>query len=220
MSTEAWHAVDTYLEALHQPDDVLRDANAEAERAGLPPIGVSAAQGRFLQLMAQVMGAQRVLEIGTLAGYSTIWLARGLCGAAHVTTLERNPSHAQVAIANLARAGLSTVVDVRVGPALEGLRDLVSEGTAPFDLVFIDADKPANPAYLDHTLALCRPGALIIVDNVVRQGAVADATSDDPAVLGSRAVIEQVAADERLTGAVVQTVGAKGYDGMLLVRVR
>lgn len=219
MSESTWRAVDSYLEALHKSDDVLAEASADADRAGLPPIGVSEAQGRFLQLIAQVTGARRALEIGTLAGYSTIWLARGLSGDAHLTTLERDPDHARVAIANLARAGLSDVVDVRVGPALESLGQLAVERVAPFDLVFIDADKLSNADYLERSLPLCRPGALIIVDNVVRRGAVADATSTDPAVLGSRAVIDRVSGDDRLTGAVIQTVGAKGYDGMLLVRV-
>lgn len=215
-----WRAVDDYLEELHQPDAAIVEANAAAERAGLPPIGVSVAQGRFLQLMAQVTGARRALEIGTLAGGSTIWIARGLTGAErHVTTLERDPTHARVATANLARAGLGGVVDVRVGPALDSLEQLAAERVSPYDLVFIDADKPANADYLERSLPLCSPGALIIVDNVVRRGTVADASSTDPAVLGSRAVIDRVATDARLTGTVIQTVGAKGYDGMLLVRV-
>jgi caffeoyl-CoA O-methyltransferase len=219
MSESTWRAVDAYLEAVVHADEALELANREAARAGMPPIQVSPAEGRLLQLLARVQGAQRVLEVGTLAGYSTIWLARGLTGDAHLTTLEINPRHAEVAQANVARAGLADVVEIRLGPASESLAALAAEGVAPFDMAFIDADKPSNTAYVDWALRLCRPGALIVVDNVVRQGAVADASSSDPAVLGAREVIERVAADPTLVATVIQTVGVKGYDGMLLVRV-
>ena len=219
MTELTWREVDAYLEAVARPDDALVQASRDADLAGIPAIQVSPNEGRLLQLLARVQGAQRALEIGTLAGYSTIWLARGLTGDAHLTTLELNPLHAEVARANLARAGLADVVDVRVGPALESLAALAAEGVAPFDLVFIDADKPSNTAYLDLSLRLCRPGALIIVDNVVRQGAVADPSSSDPAVRGARAVIERVAVDTSLVADAIQTVGVKGHDGMLLIRV-
>lgn len=219
MTEPTWRDVDAYLEALARPDEALRQANRDGALAGMPAIGVSTAQGRLLQLLAQVQRAERVLEIGTLAGYSTIWLARGLTGDAHVVTLELNPVHAEVARTNLARAGLADVVDVRVGPALESLAALLNEAVEPFDMTFIDADKPSNSEYLEWSLRLCRPGALIIVDNVVQQGAVVDADSSDPAVLGARAVIDRVAGDPTLTATVIQTVGAKGYDGMLLIRV-
>lgn len=219
MTELTWREVDAYLEAVAHPDDALLQANRDAALAGIPAIQVSPTEGRLLQLLARVQGAQRALEIGTLAGYSTIWLARGLTGDAHLTTLELDPLHAEVARANLARAGLGDVVDVRVGPALESLEALAAEGVAPYDMVFIDADKPSNTVYLELSLRLCRPGALIIVDNVVRRGAVADARSSDPAVLGARAVIERVAGDPSLIATAIQTVGIKGHDGMLLIRV-
>lgn len=216
---ETWNAVDEYLGPLVAEDDVLRRANAAAAAAGLPAIQVSAPQGRLLQLLARMHGAQRALEVGTLAAYSTIWLARGLTGARrHVTTIELDPAHAAVARENLAHAGLADVVSVRVGRATDVLAELESEGVPPFDLVFIDADKPSNTAYLEAALRLTRPGAVIVVDNVVREGAVADPAAGDPRVAGSRAVIARVADDPALDGTVIQTVGAKGYDGFLLVR--
>ncbi len=214
-----WTAVDDYLEGLFPEDEVLLAAQAAADAAGMPAIQVSPMQGRLLQVLTQAVGARRALEVGTLAGVSTIWIARGLTGPdAHVTTLEVEARHAEVARANLARAGLADVVDVRVGPGVDSLAALVDEGVQPFDLVFIDADKPSNTAYLQAGLRLSHPGTVIVVDNVVRQGAVADADSADPRILGSRAVIEAVAADPRLTASVVQTVGSKGYDGFLLIR--
>ena len=222
MSEATWSAVDTYLADLVQEDEILARANEAAQEAGLPAIQVSAPQGRLLQLLAQVHGARRVLEVGTLAGYSTIWLARGLAGPRadqHVTTLELDPAHAAVASANLERAGLTDVVDVRVGPALASLEALAADGVEPFDLVFIDADKPSNVAYLDWAVRLTRPGAVIVVDNVVRGGAVAQPGSTDPRAQASRAVIDRVATDPTLSGTVIQTVGSKGYDGLLLVRV-
>lgn len=218
--TQTWTAVDDYLEQLCPLDDALAAALVAADAAGLPSIQVSSTQGRFLQLLAQLGGAHRALEVGTLGGFSAIWIARGLTGGdRHLTTLELDPRHAAVARANLERAGLADVVRVRVGPAADSLAALASEGAAPFDLVFIDADKPSNVLYLDWALRLVRPGAVIVVDNVIRNGAVADAASDDERVLGSRAVIQRVAGDPRLAATAIQTVGAKGYDGFLLVRV-
>lgn len=219
MDLARWSAVDAYVGALSPEDAALTEANAAAARAGLPAIQVSAPQGKLLQLLAQVHGARRALEVGTLAGYSAIWLARGLSGdRPHLTTLEIDPTHAAVARSNLARAGLTDVVDVVLGAAAETLRRLVDEGTEPFDLVFIDADKPGNATYLEWALRLTRPGAVIVVDNVVRGGAVADEHTADERVLGSRAVIDRVAADPSLSGTVIQTVGTKGYDGFLMVR--
>ena len=217
-----WEAVDAYVADLVAEDDVLAAANRAAAEAGLPAIQVSAAQGRLLQLLAQVQGARRILEVGTLAGYSTIWLARGLVGEPadrHLTTLEVDPHHAMVAEQNLRRAGLHDVVDVRVGPAADTLSALVAGGVEPYDLVFIDADKPSNRHYVERALELTRPGAVIVVDNVVRAGAVADADSTDERVQGSRAVIDLAAADPRVEGTVIQTVGSKGYDGFLVLRV-
>lgn len=217
---ETWTAVDAWLGDLVGEDDALRAANAGAEAAGIPAIQVSAAQGRLLQLLAQVHGARRVLEVGTLAAYSTIWLARGLGPGGHVTTIELDPRHAEVARANLARAGLSEVVDVRVGRGADVLAELEAEGVEPFDLVFIDADKPSNTAYLEAGLRLTRPGAVLVVDNVVRAGALADADPRDAAAAGAQEVVRRVAQDPTLDGTVIQTVGTKGYDGFLLVRRR
>lgn len=219
MDHRTWSDVDAYVSGLSPEDEALMAANRAAAEAGLPAIQVSAPQGKLLQLLAQVHGAQRALEVGTLAGYSAIWLARGLTGdQPHLTTLEIDPAHADVARANIARAGLSDVVEVVLGAATDSLRRLVEDGTEPFDLVFIDADKPGNVTYLEWALRLTRPGAVIVVDNVVRAGAVADPASRDDRVLGSRAVIDRVAGDTDLSGTVIQTVGTKGYDGFLLVR--
>ena len=219
MDHRTWSDVDAYVSGLSPEDDALTAANQAAAEAGLPAIQVSAPQGKLLQLLAQVHGARRALEVGTLAGYSALWLARGLTGDhPHLTTLEIDPAHAEVARANIARAGLSDVVEVVLGAAADSLRRLVEDGTEPFDLVFIDADKPGNLTYLEWALRLTRRGAVIVVDNVVRAGAVADPASHDERVLGSRAVIDRVAADASLSGTVIQTVGTKGYDGFLLVR--
>ena len=219
MEQNTFAAVDAYLDSLFPQDDVLAAANSAAEAADLPAIQVSAQQGRLLQLLAQIHGAHRVLEFGTLAGYSTICLARGLRGPhPHVTTLEIDPRHAAVAVENLARAGLADVVEVRVGPAAETAAVLVDAATEPYDLVFIDADKPSNVAYLELALRLTGPGAVIVVDNVVRNGAVADLSETDERVVGTRAVLERVAGDPTLTATAIQTVGSKGYDGFLLIR--
>jgi predicted O-methyltransferase YrrM len=213
---ERWRAVDDFITGmLVGPDPALDAALAANRAAGLPPIDVSPAQGKLLHLLARAIGARRVLEIGTLGGYSTIWLGRALGPDGRVVTLEREPRHAAVAADNLARAGLAEQVDIVVGPALETLPDL----DGPFDLVFVDADKPSNAAYLAQALRLSRPGALIVVDNVVRDGRVADPTDDDPAVVGSRRLTEALAAEPRLSATELQTVGSKGYDGFALALV-
>jgi len=215
-----WSAVDDYITSRLLPaDPVLAATLAASEAAGLPPIAVSAAQGQMLHLFAQMVGARRILEIGTLGGFSTIFLARALPADGRLVTLEAVPLHAEVAAANFAHAGLAERIDLRVGPALENLPKLEAEGAGPFDLVFIDADKPSNPDYLAWALRLSRPGTLIICDNVVRNGAVIEADSADASVQGVRRFFDAVAADARLTATAVQTVGAKGYDGFALVRV-
>ncbi|MBI3297082.1 MAG: O-methyltransferase [Elusimicrobia bacterium] len=206
-----WTEVDHYLEGLFTPaDPALDGALKAASAAGLPAIQVSATQGKLLYLLAKLSGARNILEIGTLAGYSAIWLGRALSADGRLTTLEVDPRHAAVAKANLERAGLASRTEVLVGPALETLSRLA----APFDLVFIDADKERYPAYLDWALKLTRKGSLIIADNVVRGGAVADPKNADPRVLGARRYNALVAAEPRLSATVVQTVGAKGYDGL------
>ena len=187
MAQERWTAVDRYITTLLAPDDpALAAAEKESAAAGLPAIAVTASQGKLLQLLARVVNARRILEIGTLGGYSTIWLARALVPGGQLVSLEKDATHAEVARANLARAGLAGVTEVRVGPAIESLPRLQAEGGALFDLVFIDADKPGNPDYFRWAVRLARPGGLIVVDNVARNGAVADASSRDPAVRGTR----------------------------------
>ncbi|MFI7315568.1 O-methyltransferase [Streptomyces venezuelae] len=223
MTQEQWDSVDDYLTALLTPTDAtLTAALRDSESAGLPPIAVAPNQGKLLHLLAQIQGARRILEIGTLGGYSTIWLARALPADGRLVTLEYNPEHADVARGNLARAGLDKIVEVRVGPALDALTVLGAEHAAhpePFDLVFIDADKANNAHYLRWALELTRPGSLIILDNVVRGGAVTDAASTDPAILGTRSALELIAEHPKLSGTAVQTVGSKGYDGFALARV-
>ncbi|MGW5732309.1 MULTISPECIES: O-methyltransferase [Streptomyces] len=220
MTQQQWTAVDTYFTDLLTPaDEALTAALHDSDAAGLPQISVAPNQGKLLQLIAQIQGAHRILEIGTLGGYSTIWLARALPADGHLVTLEFSPVHADVARGNLARAGLDKLTEVRVGPALDSLAALVAEEAAPFDLVFIDADKANNPYYVEWSLKLTRPGSLIIVDNVVRSGAVADADSTDPSVQGTRKALELIANHPKLTGTALQTVGTKGYDGLALARV-
>lgn len=220
MGEERWAAVDTYLgELFGGADPVLDAALAASDDAGLPAIQVSAMQGRLLHVLARSVGARRVLEIGTLGGYSTIWLGRALAAGGSLLTLEAEPRHAAVARANLDRAGLGGVVEVRVGPAAESLAQLAAAGAEPFDLVFIDADKAGYPEYLSWALRLTRPGSLIVGDNVVRKGAVADPDSDDPNVPGVRRFLELIAAEPRLAGTVVQTVGEKGHDGLAIALV-
>lgn len=218
MTQDGWTAVDDYIGDRLVPHDAALDAALRAsDQAGLPAISVSPSQGKLLHLLAVATGARRVLEIGTLGGYSTIWLARALPPGGRLITLEADPAHAAVARANLARAGLDGVVDVRVGPALDSLPGLAGE--APFDLVFVDADKANNAAYLDWSVRLSRPGTLIVIDNVVREGRVADPGSADPGVVGTRALFDALAADRRLTATAVQTVGSKGWDGFVLALV-
>jgi predicted O-methyltransferase YrrM len=220
MSLDQWTAVDRYFSELFMPaDPILEAALAASAAAGLPAIQVTPHQGKLLHLLAQVQGARRILEIGTLGGYSTIWLARALPQDGHLMTLEANPAHAAVARANLARAGLAGCVEVRLGAALASLAQLAAAGVEPFDLVFIDADKPSNAEYLAWALRLSRPGTLILVDNVIRQGAVIDAASDDPNVQGVRRGNAFMAAEPRLSVTAIQTVGSKGYDGFALARV-
>jgi predicted O-methyltransferase YrrM len=216
--TETWAAVDRYIADLLVPSDPVLEAALEATAAaGLPTINVTPSQGKLLHVLARLQGARTILEIGTLGGYSTIWLARALPAGGRLITLEVDPRHAEVAGANLARAGLAEIVDVRLGPALETLPRLTAE--APFDLFFIDADKQNNAEYFAWALELSRPGSVIIVDNVVRGGAVADAGSHDPRVRGTRRLHEVIAAESRVTATTIQTVGSKGYDGFAIALV-
>jgi predicted O-methyltransferase YrrM len=219
MSEQTWQAVDSLFSQTLIADDEPLEAVRAARAAGLPDIGVAPNQGKLLHLLARSVGARSVLEIGTLGGYSTIWLARALPDDGRLTTLELDPRHAEVARANVAHAGFGRIVDVRVGPALDSLAVLAGEGGPPFDFVFIDADKSNNANYFERAVALSRPGGLIVVDNVVRAGAVADASSDDPSVVGSRHLLDVAGADSRVAATAVQTVGSKGYDGFLLALV-
>jgi predicted O-methyltransferase YrrM len=215
-----WTAVDDYFDGLLVGPDEALDAAVEAsEAAGLPAIQVAANQGKLLNLLARLQGARTVLEIGTLGGYSTIWLARALPEGGRVVTLEADPAYAEVARANIERAGLADVVEIRVGRALDTLPELAAEGRGPFDVVFIDADKPSNPDYLAWSLKLTRPGSLIVADNVVRDGEVVDGGSGDPKVQGVRRFTELVAAEPTLTATALQTVGSKGYDGLMMALV-
>ena len=215
-----WAQVDEYLaDALIPADPALDAARAANAAAELPPIDVSPLQGKFLHLLAQMRGAARILEIGTLGGYSTIWLARAMPPEGRLITLEYEPRHAEVAAENIARAGLAAKVEIRVGAAADSLAALCDEGAAPFDLIFIDADKPNNPVYLDWALKLARKGTLIVTDNVIRDGQVANAESDDPSVLGTRAMFARMSAEPRLSCTALQTVGVKGYDGFAFALV-
>jgi predicted O-methyltransferase YrrM len=220
MNQEQWAAVDRYIGETVVPSDSALDAALEAStKAELPAIAVTANQGKLLHILARLVDARRVLEIGTLGGYSTIWLARALPKGGHVITLEVNPKHAEVARANVARAGLASAVEIRLGAALESLPKLLTEKLGPFDLMFIDADKANIPQYFTWSLKLSRPGSLIIVDNVVRKGAVIDADSDDPDVQGVRRLNEVLAKEKRVTATTIQTVGSKGYDGFTIALV-
>ena len=220
MTQELWTAVDGYLADLLVPRDDSRDAALEtAAAAGLPPHEVSPTQGKLLYLLARVQGARSILELGTLGGYSTIWLARALPPGGRLVTLEAEPRYAEVARGNVERAGLAELVEIRAGPALETLPRLAAEGRGPFDLVFLDADKARNREYLAWALRLTRRGSLIVADNVVRGGEVADAESRDPSVRGVRRFLELLAAEPRVTATAIQTVGAKGHDGFALAFV-
>ena len=217
---ERWTAVDRYINDLLVPTDPALDGALRANAAaGLPPHDVAPNQGKLLQLLARAVGARAILEVGTLGGYSTIWLARALPEDGRLVTLEVDPEHAEVARGNLAGAGLAERAEVRVGDAKELLAKMVEDGEGPFDLVFIDADKPSNPEYLARALDLSRPGTLIVGDNVVRGGAVADAGVGDPKVEGVRRFFEMLAAEPRVSATAIQTVGGKGYDGFALALV-
>ncbi len=215
-----WSSVDRALESWLAPEDAaLTHASDMAARAGLPEIAVAPAQGRLLEVLARAIGARRILEIGTLAGYSAIWMARALPADGELVTLEFEPARAQLARDNIAHARIAAGVKVIAGPALDSLSQLRAAATPPFDLIFIDADKENCPAYLEHALALSRNGTLIIVDNVIRRGRLIDGTTGDPSVDGVRTMMDAIARHPRLAAAGVQTVGAKGYDGILLAIV-
>ncbi len=217
---ELWSKVDGYINGLFAPPDpVLDEALAASAEAGLPAINVAPNQGKLLHLYARMAGARAILEIGTLGGYSTIWLARALPPDGRLVTLEADPRHAEVARANLDRAGLAGQVEVRLGPALDTLARLQDEGAGPFDFVFVDANKESYPDYFEWAVKLSRPGCVIVADNMVRRGAVADAGSDDPLVQGTRRMNELMAADPRVVATEIQTVGSKGYDGFALALV-
>lgn len=213
-------AVDRFLAPrLARHDAALDAAISASEAAGLPEIAVSPNQGKMLQVLARSIGAKRVLEIGTLGGYSTIWLARALPESGRIVSLEAEPLHADVARQNLANAGVADLVDVRVGPAIETLPKLAAENTGPFDFFFIDADKPSIPDYFAWALKLARPGSLMVIDNVVRGGKLADSECQEPEVLGCRRLVELLENEPRVSATVVQTVGEKGHDGFALATV-
>jgi predicted O-methyltransferase YrrM len=220
MTDDLWSKVDSYIsETLVKTDSALDTALETSDAAGLPAINVSPSHGKLLHILARLVNARAILEIGTLGGYSTIWMARALQPGGRLITLEFEPKHAELAKANIARAGLANVVEVRLGVALETLPRIAAENIAPFDLIFIDADKVSTPDYFQWALKLSRVGTLIIVDNVVRKGEVANAKTDDPAVRGMRGFIELAAAEPRVIATAIQTVGAKGYDGFSIALV-
>jgi len=220
MTAETWTAVDEYVAGLLAPhDEALEMALQASEEAGLPAIQVSPAQGKLLYLLAKSIGAEQILEFGTLGGYSTIWLGRALPATGRLVTLEAEPRNAEVAGGNIDRAGLGALVDLRVGPALEQLPRLEAEGAGPFDLTFIDADKVHTPDYFAWALDHSRPGSLIVCDNVVRFGRLADPESDDPTIPAQRHLHKMLAAEPRVEATTIQTVGAKGYDGFSLALV-
>ena len=215
MGQDTWTAVDDYVSGLLAPHDEALDAALRAsDAAGLPAIQVSPPQGKLLQLLARSIGARSILEFGTLGGYSTIWLARALPEGGRLITLEAEPRNAEVAAANIARAGLGGLVEVRVGPALDALPQLESEGTGPFDLVFIDADKANTPEYFSWALDHTRSGGLIVCDNVVRDGELANPDSEDPTIPAQRRLHEMQAVDPRVEATTIQVVGVKGHDGL------
>jgi predicted O-methyltransferase YrrM len=217
MTQETWTAVDDYFcDALFPADDAMSESQRSSVTAGLPAVSVSAAQGKLLHLLARTSGARRILEIGTLGGYSTIWLARAIRSPGTLITLELDPHHAEVARSNLARAGVGDLVDIRIGLAADSLAALADAGPEPFDLVFIDADKASNSLYFDYAVRLGRPGTLVIVDNVVRSGRVADTTRHENDVEGVRQLVDTLAASPGVDATAIQTVGTKGYDGFIL----
>jgi predicted O-methyltransferase YrrM len=220
MNVERWTAVDRYFaDAVIPADPILNAALAASQAAGLPAINVAPNQGKLLQLLVRIHGARTILEIGTLAGYSTIWLARALPAGGRIITLELDSQHADVARANFARAGLEEVIDLRLGPAIETLPRLVAEGRGPFDFIFIDADKVSIHDYFQWALKLARRGSVIVVDNVVRNGAVIESNSSDANVQGVRRFVEALSSDSRVSATTLQTVGSKGYDGFTLAIV-
>lgn len=217
---DEWDAVDSYFtNVVVKPDPALEGAMQANAAAGLPTIDVAPNQGKMLQVLALAVGARRILEIGTLGGYSTLWLARALPRGGRAVSLELEQKHADVAKANLKRAGLAKKVEIRVGPAAESLEQLHAEGAKPFDLIFIDADKQNNAVYLGWALKLAKRGTLILVDNVVREGKIVDADSDDPDIRGTRAMFEMLGAEPGLAATAIQTVGSKGYDGFAMAVV-
>jgi predicted O-methyltransferase YrrM len=219
-SQKKWTEVDDYIASLLIPPDAALDGALKAsDEAGLPPINVSANQGKLLMLFARMLNARNILEIGTLGGYSTIWMARGMAEGGRLITLEYEAKHAEVATANLVRAGLSDRVEIRVGRALETLPKLVDEGRGPFDLVFIDADKQGYTEYLEWSMKLSRRGTVIVADNVVRNGAITDEASSDEMVQGIRRFNRALAAEKRVSATEIQTVGSKGYDGLAIATV-
>lgn len=220
MTQVLWTAVDNYVSSLLAPhDQVFKDALAASAKSGLPDIQVSPTQGKLLHVLARMVNARNILEIGTLGGYSTIWMARALPAGGRVLTLEFNPKHVEVARANFSRAALGDAIEVRHGSALELLPKIAAEGRGPFDLIFIDANKSTMAEYFDWALKLSRPGSVIVSDNVVRDGAVIDATSTDPDIQGVRRFNERVASEPRVSATEIQTVGVKGYDGFALIVV-
>lgn len=220
MTEEQWAAVDHYFDGLFAPPDPALDAAIKATSdAGMPLINVAANQGKLLQLLARMVGARKILEVGTLGGYSAIWMARALPPDGRLITLEVNPTHADIARANIARAGLADKVEVRLGSAHDSLPQLAEQGSGPFDLVFIDADKASTSAYLTWALRLTKPGSLILIDNVVRNGAVADAASTNADVQGIQQGLAMLANEPRVSATALQTVGVKGYDGLAIALV-
>ena len=220
MSQHQWNDVDGYTaDLLVREDDALRAAAEQSAAEGLPPIAVSPNQGKLLHLLVRMQGASSILELGTLGGYSTIWLARALPPGGRLVTLEVEPRYAAVAAANIARAGVADRVEQRVGPALDSMRELIGEQAGPFDFIFIDADKRSTPEYFELALELSREGSVILTDNVVRGGALVDPTNDDPGVAGMRRFHELLGAAPGATGTTIQTVGTKGYDGFTLALV-
>jgi predicted O-methyltransferase YrrM len=217
VSLEQWTEVDRYIgEKLVASDEALDGAQHAAKEGGLPPISVSAAQGKLLQILVQLQQAKKVLEIGTLGGYSSIWMARALPADGRLITLEIDPKHAEVAQASLVSAGVADKVEIRLGAAIDTLPKLEAEGAGPFDLVFIDADKASNADYFTWAVKLSRKGTMIIVDNVVRNGAVLDSETDNADIVGTRRLFDTAAAEGRVNATAIQTVGAKGYDGFVI----